>query len=290
MTTERSPLKLSRRQVLGCCGWTLAAGAVAGGGALADAVYETGAIQETHITLRVPNLAPAFEGLTITQISDLHIHSFGDVERRLVQMLQSRPQQLIAITGDFVDDDSGIEAAMRVVKALRAEFGIWAVPGNVDYYDEYDDGNRPPIFAQLRRAGVHLLLNEHAPVLQRAGEQLYLLGVDDPVHNFADIGAALQGLPADTPRILLAHSPDVATYAEIAHISLALVGHTHGGQIRLPLIPPALDHSPASQAYPAGFYRVGPAQLYVNRGIGTSHIPLRFACQPEITYVRLVTR
>ncbi|MBA2678144.1 MAG: metallophosphoesterase [Ktedonobacteraceae bacterium] len=288
MTTERSPLKLSRRQALGCCGWALAAGVVAGGGALADAVYETSAIQETHITLRVPNLAPAFEGLTITQISDLHIHSFGDVERRLIHMLQSQPQQLIVITGDFVDDDSGIDAAMRVVNALRAEFGVWAVPGNVDYHDEYDDGNRPPIFARLRQAGVRLLINEHAGALQRGGEQFYLLGVDDPIHNFADIGDALQGLPADAPRILLAHSPDIATYEEMTQISLALVGHTHGGQIRLPLIPPALDHSPASQAYPAGFYRVGPTQLYVNRGIGTSHIPLRFGCQPEIAYVRLV--
>lgn len=287
MTTERSRLKLSRRQVLGCCGWTLAAGVVVGGGALADAVYETSAIQETHITLRVPNLAPAFEGFTITQISDLHIHAFGDVERRLVHMLQSQPQQLIAITGDFVDDDSGIDAAMRVVNALLAEFGVWAVPGNVDYYGEYDDSNRPPIFARLRRAGVRLLLNEHGSVVQRGGEQLSLLGVDDPVHNFADIGAALQGLPAHAPRILLAHSPDIAMYDEMAQISLALVGHTHGGQIRLPLIPPALDHSPASQIYPAGFYRVGPAQLYVNRGIGTSHIPLRFGCEPEITYVRL---
>ena len=289
MESKKSGLYISRRKFLGCCGIVAGAGTLAGSGLLAEAVYDTGDVQETTVDISVPGLPAAFDGLIITQLSDLHIHSFGDIERRVVSLLQKRSQQLIAITGDFVDDDSGIEAALRLVKSLHAEFGIWAIPGNVDYYGPYDYENQPPIFQQLRRLGVHLLINQHGSISASKGERLYLLGSDDPVHGYADIGQALQGMPADVPHILMAHSPDIVEYDHIEQMSLVFAGHTHGGQICLPLVPPAIDHSGPSMNYPAGLFKVGPTHLYVNRGIGTSHIPLRFACRPEITYVRLHT-
>lgn len=281
--------RFSRRHLLGCCGLALGTSPVIGGSLLASALYDTGDIQETHITVPVRGLSSAFDGLIITQISDLHMQAFGDIERRLLSMLQRYPQQLIAITGDFADNSQGVSVALRLVKSLHAEYGIWATPGNIDYYSgRYNRRRRPPIFDLLRQAGVHLLLNAHAPAVQRGRETLYLIGVDDPVYHYADLEDALQDLPSDAPRILLAHSPDIIKDATAHQVALALVGHTHGGQIRLPLLPSLIAHSAACSTYSAGMYQVGPTQLYVNRGIGTSHIPLRFACAPEITYIRLV--
>lgn len=236
----------------------------------------------------LPGLSSAFHGLTITHISDLHIGSFGELERRLVRKLRKQTQELIAITGDFTDNDAGIEATLRTVSLLSAAHGIWAVPGNRDYYGNYNHKNPPPIFDLLRGVGVRVLVNEHAPAVRRAGEDLFLLGVDDPIHNFADLGAALRGLPGETPRILLAHAPDIMHDGNFRQVTLALVGHTHGGQIRLPLVPPAIGHSDASMTFSAGLYRLGATRMYVNRGIGTSRIPLRFACPPEITYLHLM--
>jgi uncharacterized protein len=136
-----------------------------------------------------------------------------------------------------------------------------------------------------RRAGARLLVNEHCVL--NAG--LTIVGTEDSVTRHYDLRAALRGLPATPVRIHLSHAPEVFDWTAQPPLSFALclAGHTHGGQIRVPFLPPLVPWG-AGPRFVAGWYpdtRMGPA--YVSRGIGTSGIPLRFNCPPELPFLRL---
>jgi predicted MPP superfamily phosphohydrolase len=159
---------------------------------------------------------------------------------------------------------------------LHAPLGVFAVLGNWEHW-------QPPAAAreELARSGVTLLTNEGRLI----APGIWLAGVDDALAGNPDPDRALRDAPPGAFRIAIFHSP-VAFDDMASRIDLALAGHTHGGQVRAPFLPP-LWLPPGSGRFVAGWYESGKARMYVSRGVGTSIVDVRFACRPEVAIIRI---
>ncbi|MBN2472857.1 MAG: metallophosphoesterase [Anaerolineae bacterium] len=277
----------SRRRFL-----KLAAGGISGlslaglGGATYTTRVEPYRISVTRTRVPLPHLPPAFEGFTIAQISDLHMGEWITQEQlaTMVRLVNALEPDFVALTGDIASRRyPGLQAEITaVIDALRAREGVAATLGNHDHWL-----HAPTIRQAVLESQAALLWNTHV-ALEREGERLYILGVDDVWEREADLVEALDAIPlAPVPTVLLAHEPDYADYvAESRRIGLQLSGHSHGGQVRLPGIgAPVLPR--LGEKYDQGLYRVGEMHLYVNRGIGMTAPHVRFNCPPEITLITL---
>lgn len=240
-----------------------------------------------NVEVPLPGLPPALQGFTIAQISDVHIGPSikRDFVRGIVETVNSLDADLVAVTGDLVDGSVGqLAAHVEPLSGLRARHGAYFVTGNHEYYS-----GAPAWIAELRRLGLHVLLNEHV-VLDHRGAQILIAGVTDySAHHFdpahrSDPEAALAGAPSGLrPRVLLAHQPRTAAAAADAGFDLQLSGHTHGGQfwpwnlfVRL------------QQPFTAGLDRLGKLWVYTSRGSGYWGPPKRLGVPSEIARVRLV--
>lgn len=241
-------------------------------------------IEVERVTIHDSRLAEVMEGIRVVQISDLHVPAEpGVLEENLVHTVNRLDPDLLVITGDFVSDVAGKEAAVAVTGRLRARLGKYGVPGNNDNY-RYKPGEMRKLFPA---AGVTILVNEHRRIPLPNGRVLNLAGVNDPVTGQARLDKALDGIPADEPVVLLAHAPEILPEAAGQGIDLLLVGHTHGGQFGLSW--PLRWHSngePAEAMH--GLQRQGRTLMYINRGIGTTTAPLRFLCRPEVTLFEFI--
>jgi uncharacterized protein len=239
------------------------------------------------VDVPLPGLPPALHGFTIAQISDVHIGPTIKREflHRIVESVNSLGADLVAVTGDLVDGSvEQLSVHVEPLSHLRARHGAYFVTGNHEYYS-----GAAPWIAELRRLGLHVLLNEHV-VLSHEGASILIAGVTDysahwfdPAHR-SDPEAALAGAPGDLrPRVLLAHQPRTAPAAADAGFDLQLSGHTHGGQfwpwnlfVRL------------QQPFTAGLHRLGDLWVYTSRGTGYWGPPKRLGVPSEITRIRLV--
>ena len=213
--------------------------------------------------------------LKIAQLSDLHTHGMGARERRVVDILDDEKPDVIVVTGDSLGGYGGTYAMVQeVFQQLHAPLGVWVVRGN---YENWKQPLHEHSF--YASAGVHLLLN--SGTLLR--NDVWLAGVDDPYTGKPSIEGALTGAPPGVYEILLFHSP--AYFDRVAgRVDLCLAGHTHGGQVRPPFLPP-LWLPKGCWPYVAGWYEAKgtKSKMYVNRGIGTSLLPIRFNSRPEVT-------
>lgn len=273
--------------------WMTGVGAL---GALGYAVgVEPYAIETVRLEMRVPRLPRAFDGYTLYQISDLHIRQTGRRERLLRALLGSLPPaDLVVVTGDLVHTPRGVEPFLELARAFRATDGVYAVFGN----SEHKNGVRPHALARtLSENGITPLLNAHVR-LSRGGSQVALVGVDDPVSDLDRMPVALADVSDDCCKILLMHSPDGIAEAALRGVDVVLSGHTHGGQVRLPLLGAPYTHSLLGRRMSSGYYagkklrrvigiRPGRTQLYVTRGLGVSGLALRFLTRPELTILTL---
>lgn len=240
-------------------------------------VYEPSNIEVVRRTAAVRNLPSRLDGLTAVQISDLHLRQETNGHQHMVNMIQSLKPDVIFFTGDLVDDVSAIGTGIDIFRQLEAPRGIWAVPGNWDHTADAVGA----LQAELSAAKVRFLVNESAQL----DTDLWIVGVDDPATSMDDVSGALDQVPATASRILLAHAPDIAdSVVDQPKFELILVGHTHGGQVNLPIFNGAWLHSGASAKYISGLYNVHGSPLYVNRGIGTTTLPVRLGARPEITH------
>jgi len=239
------------------------------------------------VEVPLPGLPSALEGFTIAQISDVHVGPTikRDFLRGIVETVNSLKVDLIAITGDLVDGSvEQLATHVEPLSQLHARHGAYFVTGNHEYYS-----GAAAWIAELRRLGLHVLLNEHV-LLRHGGAVLLLAGVTDysayafdPAHR-SDPEAALVGAPPGLrPRLLLAHQPRTAAAAADAGFDLQLSGHTHGGQfwpwnlfVRL------------QQPFTAGLHRLGRLWVYTSRGSGYWGPPKRLGVPSEIARVRLV--
>lgn len=247
---------------------------------------EPGWLAVERVPVSIRDLPEALDGVTIAQLSDLHASSVvrpNHITQTVAVTNQQRPD-LIVLTGDYVTDElEFIPIVARAIAALSAPLGIYAVLGNHDYWIGAPDR----VTAALEDVGVTVLRNTHQQLTVR-NSAIWLAGVDDVWEEQADIDAALQGIPDNAFRLLLAHEPDFADVAARHNVQLQLSGHTHGGQVRLPLLG-ALALPPLGQRYPIGLQRVpeSTTQVYTNRGIGLIKPSVRLNCRPEVTVLTL---
>ncbi len=248
---------------------------------LGYSLLEVRRLKVVRYAVIIQDLPPALDGVTVLHLSDLHDKEFGEKQEELLSLINQHDYDLVAITGDLVNRKKPrVRPGLDLIGQLRGK-PVFFVPGNHDWWTgfEYRD--------QLAAAGARVLVNE-AERLSINGESLWIVGVDDPFLRRDDLDGALSEVTDAAPRILLAHAPRIFADASRAGIDLVLAGHTHGGQVRLPvvgaLITPGEGFFPK---YDYGEYVSGKTTMIITGGLGESHLPVRFNIPPEIVLVTL---
>lgn len=239
-------------------------------------------ITETDIWLR--KLSSVHDGLRIVHLTDIHHSLFTPlaVVQRAVQLANALRPDMVALTGDYVTlSPSCIWPVAQALGKMWARLGVFAVLGNHDFQVDADEMARA-----LKAHSVHVLRNSR--VALRAGSAtLWIVGVDDLWWRADDLAMAMRHIPARDPKILLCHNPLGIHTAARYGIDLVLSGHTHGGQVRLPVVGSVYGRSKLGKRFVEGWNRLDGTQIYVNRGIGKVLVPLRLGCPPEIACLRL---
>jgi hypothetical protein len=277
---------LTRRNFL------LGSGATAAGLALYSGEIARHEISIVTQEIVIAKLPAAFHNLRIAQISDIHFDEYTEPSflRRVVAQVNSLAPDLVLLTGDFISvvpmgQKFAYGAIFRCADVLR---GLtcplrMAVMGNHDTFL-----GAPDIREGLATASIPLLVDQSIPI-ERDGQRLWIVGIEEPLTGHPNLDVAIPRRP-DGPVILMSHGPDYAdtifAHPRGQHVDLVVSGHSHGGQIRLPFLG-ALKLPEGAKKYSEGLYRIGPMQLYVNRGIGAVGVPFRLNCPPEITLFTL---
>lgn len=239
-----------------------------------------------RIGLRIRNLPAAFDGYRIVHLTDLHFGpaiAYRTVMSGILKARELAPD-MIVITGDFVTNWVDDRLLPDALSRLSAPDGVYGVLGNHDYYTD-----PAAIRRILADSGVSDLCNAHVPIT-RGDASLFLAGVDDVWKGQPDLQAALEGIPAGAPTVLLAHEPDFADIAATTgRVSLQLSGHAHGGSLRIPLIDVAVFSRFLRYArkYPYGLYHNAHMWLYTSAGVGRGRLP-RVNALPDVTEITLL--
>jgi uncharacterized protein len=231
------------------------------------------------------------DGFNLALLSDFHYDPYFSIHpiRAAVGMVNALRPDLVVLTGDFVsvpflgDHEKAADAAepcAQLLRELQAPHGLWAVMGN---HDSFTDPDR--VTSALRAVGIQVLVNQSVPIERNSG-RFWLSGVDDVLGKTADLDKTLHVVPTGEATVLLAHEPDYADRVMRHPVDLQLSGHSHGGQVRLPFLPP-IYLPDLARKYVWGLYKIGELTLYTNAGIGTVQIPVRLNCPPEVTLITL---
>jgi uncharacterized protein len=229
-------------------------------------------IETTHH--KIP--APITSTLKIAHLTDIHTYGLGRREKKMLSLLADERPDIIVITGDTVSTSRSYEPAHEVLAQLKAPLGVWLVRGNHEVWY--------PIKIErefYESAGVNILVNES----RRVREDVWLVGLDDYFAGAPDLEAALKDVPAESFKIGLFHSPAFFDQAA-GRLDIVFSGHTHGGQVRLPLVRP-FWLPPKSGDYLEGWFERSGSRMYVSRGIGTSILDMRFLCRPELAIITI---
>lgn len=249
-------------------------------------------IRAREIAINEPDnpVAKAFTGIKVLHLSDLHINKMGRREKKTLEIIDNLSPDIIFVTGDYLDYAGYTRGALEFMDELNAPYGVFGILGNVDYREP---GNAEMLYERYRmadnpRRSLTILKNE-TTLISPAGHLIRIIGIDDPIIYKNDemyikaIAPAFEVIKEDIPTLLLAHRPNIFSYAQAAGVNLSLCGHTHGGQMRLPFSLQFYNQSTVCKTYNRGLYRIGDMLMHVSPGIGTSDVPMRFLCRPEVT-------
>jgi uncharacterized protein len=269
-------------------------------------------LEVTHPVIPVLHLPAAWEGLSVLFLADPHVYAIGKREQLAIDLIANLdPVDLVVWGGDFLGHPDLLSPSIAFVQAVHQVLPpgvpIFGINGNAEHKPSPTDLDN--LLAYLEASGVRMLINQHTPLTLR-GETVTLVGVDDPYYGYADLEAALEGAPDATDQFifLLSHSPQILPQAVRAGVGLMLSGHTHGGQVRVPVLGALKTQNPLSRRIDCGYFdrkRItkslgydldyglgGEISLYISRGIGHAMIPKtsigpRLNCRPEIARIVL---
>lgn len=249
--------------------------------ALYSLLVEPNRVTATTVSVVSPKLSERLNGYRIVLVSDLHIRDVGFREEAAIGIVKAAKPNLVVVAGDLLDSKGGVKPAVEFIHRLASAATTVAVWGNWDHWSGVD----------LQR--FKLLLEEHSNVTVlvndalKVYEGLTVVGVDDPCTGYADLDKALRSVNEPGFTVLVAHSPEIIGVAK-GRVDLVLAGHTHGGQIVVPLTGPLLVPLPREYAkYAYGLFNATGTFMVVTRGLGTSIVPARFGCPPEVMVVVL---
>ncbi len=257
-------------------------------GLQAAGLYAQGVSNAMHpvvrnIRVQCAGLPAAFDGFKILQLSDLHIDGMDGLTGILADILAGLNADLCVLTGDYRFQVHGphelVYTRMRsILSSLQPRYGIFGILGNHDAAE---------MAFRLEELGVRMLINEAAEVCA-ADESMWVIGVDDPYdYRCHDLEGAMDSVPAEGFKILLAHTPEIYAESSDSGIHLYLCGHTHGGQIRLPGIGHLIQNAQCPRSYAHGHWMHNDMHGYTSAGVGCSMLPIRFNCPPEISLIEL---
>ena len=238
-----------------------------------------------RLALSLPNAHASLAGLRIGFMTDTHVGPFvspHDVARAASLLTAERPE-IVLFGGDFVADSPRYaSAAARALGPLAAApLGAFAVLGNHDVAN-----GATKVASSLQAVGIRVLRNESVGIETGTG-RLWIAGVDDAILGAHDPDATVAEVPPGDPILALWHEPDWATQTAALGAFCQLSGHSHGGQVRLPGVPPFA--APAGgRRYPVGLSDASGMPVYTSRGVGVYRPPIRLNCPPEVTIITLV--
>lgn len=244
--------------------------------------FATRSVIVTRYSVEIEGLPAAFDGFTILHLSDLQAKRYGTRQGRLAKLITAQDYDAVAVTGDFVDRNKPDPAPAREVLQALDKKPIYFVPGNHELHTGFQ------MREELPALGVTDLTNRALP-LTLNDQTLWFVGVDDPFVGRDRLDAALADAAGKGPRVLLAHSPGLFKKAEAAGVDLMLSGHTHAGQIRLPLI--GALYAPGQgflPKYDYGLFTAGKTRMIISAGLGETLVRVRFLSRPEIGLIELV--
>jgi uncharacterized protein len=277
------------RQVSWSIGTAVLVAGLGGGGLLYGNLIGRKHLRLHRITLTLPDLPAAFDGYRIVQLSDFHIGGRGwsaSLMRRAAALAMAQHGELIVLTGDFFETTPAIRACPELFGGLQARDGVLAVLGNHDYADHSVRARR--IVDALQNLGIRVLRNE-SHRLRRGDQELWIVGVDDPYSGHDNLPRAMLGVPASARPVMLAHYPDFTWNLPPNRFAAVLCGHSHGSQIRLPLIGHYARYNIANTRFSHGLYEIKGIPVFVTTGIGTSGRPIRILARPEVVVIQLRT-
>jgi uncharacterized protein len=247
-----------------------------------------------HRDIHIARLPDAFHSFRIAQLSDIHFEEFTEPTflQYAVHRINELKPDLVLLTGDYISAGPrhwtyAFGAAIRCAEILRnLQCPLrYAILGNHDA-----EVGAERVLDALTTHGITPLVDQYLPI-ERDGQRLWLSGLQSVTAAVPNLDRAVPA-QLDGPLLILCHEPDftdtILRHPRAGRADLILAGHTHGGQVRLPFLPP-LSLPPLGQKYAEGLFRFpgSKAQLYVNRGLGTVGLPVRFNCPPEITALTL---
>ncbi|MCY8643679.1 metallophosphoesterase [Bacillus haynesii] len=278
----------SRRQFLKGILGLAAAGLFTAAGGLGYARYFEPHMLETNlIPIRHRLIPKGFDQFRIVQFSDTHLSEYftADELSNVVSQVNALSPDLIVFSGDLIDKPHRYrehERAVNALKKLSASYGKLAIFGNHDH-----GGYGTKVYQTLMTsAGFRVLRNDLMKLELIDGSVIEIASLDDLMLGSPDYEGILSKLSEKAFSILLVHEPDAALTAKQFPVNLQISGHTHGGQIQIPVFGPLIT-PPYGEIYTEGMYETAGMKIYVNRGIGTTRLPLRFLSKPEITVFQL---
>lgn len=266
-------MKISRRQ------FVAGVGAV-GAAVAADAFgFEAHRVLLSRHEVRIPGLPSGLDGLRIAQVSDVHFPGSRVAARATLELLHREHPDIVLLTGDMTESLRAMDEVRTFAAEARGRLATVALLGNWEYRVGAVGNLAVDVY---RSAGVDLLVNQSTTV-DVGGVPLTLVGLDDPVSGVPDVSKARESVARGSTEIWLVHAPgpvDKLLEGIQAPPAFVVAGHTHGGQIRIPFLPPVKPIG--AGRFLEGWYHDTRAPLYVSRGVGTTGIPARFRCPAEL--------
>ncbi|MEH7234916.1 metallophosphoesterase [Bacillus sp. JJ1562] len=240
--------------------------------------------------IRHPIIPKKFNNVKIVQFSDTHVGHHFTLEQleKIVDKINTLKPDLLFFTGDLMDEPNkyaGTNHLIPILERLEAPLGKFAIYGNHDH-----GGYGSEIYKKLmNQTGFTLLMNTSKEIYVE-DSKITIVGLDDVMLGRPNFEQAFKEVDTTSFNILLAHEPDIADRAEEVGAHVQLSGHSHGGQIQLPFFGPLIT-PPLGSIYYEGAHHIGPNKmfLYVNRGLGTTRLPLRFLAKPEVSIFTLIS-